>query len=96
MTSADVMAITKRSICSSAPLRAGFHDRSVATLPTGSSRQRLNRFIGSRLMLAKPVNGINAPQRPDCVAGVRGLELRNVGANYPIERSLRFLGAAEF
>jgi hypothetical protein len=28
----------------------------------------------------------------DCVAGVRGLELRNVGANYPFERSHRFAG----
>jgi hypothetical protein len=31
-------------------------------------------------------------QRPDCVAGVVGLELRNVGANYPFERSRRFPG----
>src|SRR6266704_2294679 len=36
--------------------------------------------------------GINAPQRPDCVAGVVGLELRNVGANYPFESSHRFPG----
>ena len=28
--------------------------------------------------------------RPDCVAGVVGLELRNVVANYPFERSRRF------
>src|SRR6266550_3904074 len=28
--------------------------------------------------------------RPDCVAGVVGLELRNVGANYPFEKSRRF------
>jgi len=26
----------------------------------------------------------------DCVAGVVGLELRNVGANYPFEKSRRF------
>jgi hypothetical protein len=26
----------------------------------------------------------------DCVAGVGGLELRNVAANYPFERSHRF------
>jgi len=38
------------------------------------------------------VNGINAPQRPDCVAGHVGLELRNVVANYPFERSHRFAG----
>jgi hypothetical protein len=36
------------------------------------------------------VNGINAPQRPDCVAGHVGLELRNVDAKYPFERSNRF------
>ena len=39
---------------------------------------------------AKPMNGINAPQRPDCVAGHVRLELRNVVANYPFERSHRF------
>jgi hypothetical protein len=32
------------------------------------------------------------PQRPDCVAGHVGLELRNVDANYPLERSHRFAG----
>src|SRR5438045_1611792 len=32
------------------------------------------------------------PQRPDCVAGVGGLELRNVDANYLFERSHRFAG----
>ncbi len=32
----------------------------------------------------------SSPQRPDCVAGVVGLELRNVVANYPFERSRRF------
>src|SRR5262249_43391789 len=37
------------------------------------------------LRLAKPMNGINAPQRPDCVAGHVGLELRNVDANYPLK-----------
>jgi hypothetical protein len=31
-------------------------------------------------------------QRPDCVAGHIGLELRNVVANYPFERSHRFVG----
>src|SRR6266478_2375736 len=41
-------------------------------------------------LLAKPVNGINAPQRPDCVAEVVGFELRNVVVNYPFERSHRF------
>jgi hypothetical protein len=31
-------------------------------------------------------------QRRDCVAGVVGLELRNVVGNYPFERSHRFHG----
>jgi hypothetical protein len=43
-------------------------------------------------LLAKPVNGINAPQRPDCVAGHVRLELRNVVAKYPYEKSRRFPG----
>src|SRR5438128_8105506 len=40
--------------------------------------------------VAKPVNGINAPQRPDCVAGHVRLELRNVVTKYSFERSHRF------
>src|SRR6266403_3896326 len=32
----------------------------------------------------------SSPQRPDCVAGHVRLELRNVGANYPFEKSRRF------
>jgi hypothetical protein len=36
------------------------------------------------------MNGIDAPQRPDCVAGHVRLELRNVVAKYPFERSHRF------
>jgi len=43
-------------------------------------------------LLAKPVNGINAPQRPDCVAGHVRFELRNVVANYAFEKSRRFAG----
>ena len=43
-------------------------------------------------MKSRAANGINAPKRPDCVAGVRGLELRNVDANYLFERSHRFAG----
>jgi hypothetical protein len=34
-------------------------------------------------------------QRPDCVAGVVGLELRNVVAKYPFERSHRFPGPSQ-
>jgi hypothetical protein len=34
----------------------------------------------------------NTPQRRDCLAGHVRLELRNVGANYPFERSRRFPG----
>jgi hypothetical protein len=32
------------------------------------------------------------PTEIDCVAGVGGLELRNVVTNYPFEKSRRFLG----
>jgi len=28
--------------------------------------------------------------RPDCVAGLRGFELRNVAAKYPFEKTRRF------
>src|SRR6516162_8958932 len=39
------------------------------------------------------VTGAGAPlQRPDCVAVHVALELRNVGKNYPFERSRRFPG----
>src|SRR5215510_16165691 len=44
-------------------------------------------------LLAKPMNGINPPQRPDCLAGHVGLELRNVVANYPFESSRGFPGS---
>ena len=53
-------------------------------------------------LLAKPMNGINAPQRPDCVAGVEGFELanpemqgRSFGASYghPARRQMDMRGA---
>ena len=53
--------------------------------PDGSAPVKAN---GATALLAKPMNGIDAP--PDCVAGVGGLELRNVVAKYPFERSHRF------
>ena len=71
----------------------------------GPSRKPLNALRGLRRKMAHfiPSAGvhtkgsynstrINAPQRPDCVAGVVGFELRNVGANYPFESSHRFPG----
>src|SRR5207249_8118205 len=65
--------------------------------PDQSARSaRRARPLKRTALLAKPVNGINAPQRPDCVAGHGRLELRNVVANYPFERSLRFRDPAEF
>src|SRR5262249_2344655 len=59
-----------------------------------TSPAEFGKFLAAEktVLLAKPMNGINAPQRPDCVAGVRGFELRNVVANYPFERSHRFAG----
>jgi hypothetical protein len=75
MTSADVMAITKSSICSSerapAPGR-GFHDRSVAALLTGSSRQRLNGF-GSRRI-----------KRADLLFRAKHVFLAANGGNFPL------------
>src|SRR6516162_8127721 len=48
--------------------------------PDQSARSaRRARPLKRTALIAKPMNGINAPQRPDCVAGVGGLELRNVG-----------------
>ena len=44
----------------------------------------------------QPMNGINAPQRPDCVAGVVGLELRNVVENYLFESPPDLRNTAEF
>jgi hypothetical protein len=57
------------------PLRAGW---------------RLAAAAARALRIAKPMKGINAPKRPDCVAGVGGLELRNVVTNYPVESSMDF------
>ena len=37
----------------------------------------------------------DSSERPDCVAGHVRLELRNVAAKYPFERSHGFPGAAE-
>ena len=52
-----------------APLQAGFHDRSVVTLLTGSSHQRLNGFIGSRRIKRArfiiPRHGGNFPCRAE-------------------------------
>jgi hypothetical protein len=52
--------------------------------PDQSARSaRRARPLKRTALLAKPVNGINAPQRPDCVAGHVRLELRHVVAKYP-------------
>ena len=41
------------------------------------ARRRGDRMMAAcTALLAKPMNGINAPQRPDCVAGHVGLEVR--------------------
>jgi hypothetical protein len=62
--------------------------------PDQSARSaRRARPLKRTALLAKPVNGINAPQRPDCVAGHGRLELRNVVANYPFENSRGFPGS---
>src|SRR5260370_31653100 len=52
--------------------------------PDQSARSaRRARPLKRTALLAKPVNGINAPQRPDCVAGVRGLEPPHQKQNAP-------------
>src|SRR6516165_2592850 len=59
--------------------------------PDQSARSaRPARPLKRTALLAKPMNGINAPQRPDCVAGHVRFELRDVVANYPFEKSRRF------
>ena len=45
----------------------------------------------SAARLLEPIH-LDGPQRRDCVAGHVRLELRNVVANYPFERSHRFAG----
>src|SRR5262249_23370832 len=64
--------------------------------------EALRRSVASRLIpvgcksssMRCPTDS-SAPraQRPHCVAGVRGFELRNVEANYPFERSRGFPGS---
>src|SRR5207244_105585 len=54
---------------------------------------RRARPLKRTALLAKPVNGINAPKRPDCLAGHVRFELRNVVANYPFESSRGFPGS---
>jgi hypothetical protein len=76
-------------------------------LPGASRRERfkelvLNALAAEKLALKEIAHetentSIAEPaeptlQRPDCVAGHVGLELRNVVANYPFERSHRFAG----
>ena len=63
--------------------------KTAATSPADVTKRR-HSTIGYAL-LAKPMNGINAPQRPDCVAGPTGLEPLNGVANYPFEMSHEFL-----
>jgi hypothetical protein len=73
--------------------RTNFTHRDAGqNIKRGPRSARRARPLKRTALLAKPVNGINAPQRPDCVAEVIGFELRNVVANYHFERSHRFAG----
>jgi non-homologous end joining protein Ku len=56
--------------------------------------RQINKATGNRLrqQLTAQEGLCKPPQRPDCVAGVEGLELRNVDANYVFEKSHRFVG----
>src|SRR5438045_9464357 len=63
----------------------------------GSPSRTLCNFVVQRKLHCRPLLRIipqprHGPQRPDCLAGVGGLELRNVDANYLFERSHRFAG----
>src|SRR3989440_12871739 len=62
----------------------------VARSRKGHRSPRVARPLKRTALLAKPMNGINAPKRPDCVAGHVRFELRNVVANYPFESSRGF------
>ena len=55
----------------------------------GDSYGRLPERASQHLL--EPIH-LDGPQRHDCVAGHVRLELRNVVAKYPLERSLRFVG----
>jgi hypothetical protein len=52
---------------------ATFNRRAVGALSDVSGLDRCvpNVKVEPLALLAKPMNGINAPQRPDCMAGVR-------------------------
>ena len=57
----------------------------------GAGDTLLDRLLGEPsldlALLAKPMNGINAPQRPDCVARVVRLELEYPCASHVFEMS---------
>src|SRR6516165_1460125 len=65
------------------PWRSGQATRAIysrSAPPDQSARSaRRARPLKRTALIAKPMNGINAPQRPDCVAGVGGLEPPNGG-----------------
>ena len=48
----------------------------VAVPESAGQEKPDGKFTPRPGLLAMPVNGINAPQRPDCVAGHVGLEVR--------------------
>jgi hypothetical protein len=54
-------------------------------------RDAVITIIDARDHVGRILGGLGS-QGPDCVAGHVGLELRNVGKNYPFERSRRFPG----
>src|SRR6516164_3250708 len=65
-------------------------DESVSALAELQSEGKI-RHIGLSNVSVNESPG-HGSERPDCVAGHVGLELRNVDANYPFERSHRFAG----
>src|SRR5205807_8820556 len=87
-----------------APLELDLCWRELAIVCQGARRRAGETTIGQSLLRKdeprrsqtrsqSPAAVLNsARRRPDCVAEVVGFELRNVVANYPFEKSLRFAG----
>jgi hypothetical protein len=67
-----------------------------AAIEIASGHPAIDRYLAESS--GDPVSGTQfcnpdmTPTETDCVAGHVGLELKNVGKNYPFERSRRFPG----